>query len=287
MMPGEPIGKDQENVIPESLDQEGNPERKEQVARLLFEMVQYDHGPSRPGEEKESWDTSKRVSERIGQALESKEIEVPYELLQQLKTFLSQIEAATEFRNTSYPETVDIIYDVLAKHFENLNPPKHDPHPHLEKMIREAFGEEFDSRVLEMVQGAGAEQREQIAEVFGRLPKFYEIFKSVLNSNEESFSPEENIEDRETESYLSSDPIAEALENYSLEELRQQPLRTEDVLMIIAGFNEDMPTKWSECTQLEQRIVRQIMEEAARTKPDTLVVDSPEGPIITAEKDED
>ena len=135
-----------------------------------------------------------------------------------------------------------------------------------------------------MVQGVGAEQSEQIAEAFRKLPKFYEIFSSVLNSNKESFSPEENIEDRETESYLSSDPIIEALENYTLEELRQQPLRTEDVLMIVAEFNEDMPTKWSECTSLEQGIVRQIMEEAARAKPGTLVFESPEGPEITAQE---
>lgn len=270
----------------ELFDKEANPERKEQIARLVFEMVQYDHGPSRPGEERESWDTSKRVSERISKALELGEIEVPYELLQQLKTFLSQIEVATGFRDTSYPETVGIIYDVLARHFENLNPPQHDPYPYLEKMMRAAFGEEFDGRVLEMVRGVGAEQSEQIAEAFGKLPKFYEIFRSVLNSNKESFSPEENIEDRETESYLSSDPIVEALENYTLEELRQQPLRTEDVLMIIAGFNEGMPIKWSECTQLEQGIIRKIMDEAAGSKPGATVVDSPEGPIITAEKDE-
>jgi len=81
--------------------------------------------------------------------------------------------------------------------------------------------------------------------------------------------------------------LGETLENYTPEELREQPIRAADVLQIMLVSGIDVPETWEELDPNQQEMVRAAMKEAIDNPPENLVAvalvidESDEGPEIT------
>lgn len=265
---------------PEAGDQER--ESTELAHRSVFALMEIAHGAPREGEERESWGKDQEIAKRVIDTCESKEFEIPTRLLQQYYQFISTVSLAGEYHPTLQPELIDIIEDTVAGKL-GLDLARHETHPYIEKNLRVAFpdqeGKAFEEAVLGIFDPSDLENPNTVIDLFKKFRDFYQIFCDIRESSWET-APGVGGE------ILTSEPVIEVLDNYTLEELAQSPIRPVDILGIIAEFEEAFPKTWSECSPLEQNIVRKIMREAVSSKPGAILIDSPEGPIITAQKDE-
>ena len=108
-----------------------------------------------------------------------------------------------------------------------------------------------------------------------------------MGMGSEQSEEEESPESFEDAMGMMPQILMESLENYTAEELREQPVRAEDVLQIMLASGIDVPETWEELDASQQTMVRSAMQEVIDNPPEnlaheTLVINETEGgPEIT------
>ena len=72
------------------------------------------------------------------------------------------------------------------------------------------------------------------------------------------------------------------IEAYTVRELHEQPIRTEDVLMIMVSSGVECGESWEECNDTTKNLIRNAMNEAIQVLSGSKIEETEEGPIITA-----
>ena len=76
--------------------------------------------------------------------------------------------------------------------------------------------------------------------------------------------------------------LTDVIGNYTVEGLQTQPIRTEDVLMVMLSSGVDCPESWDDCNDATKDAIKSAMREAIQTLPGAKIEETDEGPEITA-----